>query len=275
MSWWRSAAREEPQAAFTLEKRGSARILRILPHDGLIGTDAGEMDRLFKVLRLSYYSGFNVLLILVPPDALAPENAETLWRAIATSGEGRTVTRDAEHGHDQECCREGNAMRRFISTVLDADTFVVCVLQGNVLFPFLGCALACDYRVVADDTVFVNRCLESGLPPAGGLPWFLARLVGHGQAAQILLERESLTAEESLELGLVNRVVPRDDLEDHALAFVDQLAERSPSGLWAAKRMLAAAHCDLQAHLEQENQVLDVCLKRRWDSRLPDMPSLR
>jgi len=194
MSWWRSDASEEPESTFTLERKGSVGILRIAPHDGLIGTDVGEMGRLFKTLRLSYYSGVNVLLIVVPPNALAPENAEMLWRAVGDTSEGSVVERDADAALALDCCREDNAMRRFISTVLEVDVFTVCALQGDILFPFLGCALACDYRVVADDTVFVNRCIESGMPPAGGLPWFLARFVGHGQAAQILLERESLTA---------------------------------------------------------------------------------
>ena len=268
MSWWRSTTLGESQSVFSLEKRGNAGILRILPHDGLIGTDVGEMDRLFKTLRLSYYSGLNVLLILVPPNALAPENAETLWRAIARHGEGGTVERDAEHGYGQECCREHNAMRRFISTVLDMDSFVVCAFQGSILFPFLGCLLACDYRIVAEDTVFVNRCIESNLPPAGGLPWFLARYTGHGQAARILLERETLTAEEALALGLVNRVVPCAELDVRAIALAEEFAERPATGLWAMKRMLAAAHGGLSAHLEREGKVLQTCLQRCGDAAL-------
>ena len=73
--------------------------------------------------------------------------------------------------------------------------------SGNVLPLFLNISLACDYRIVADNTLFQNPCLEFGLVPKGGGAFFLSKIMGGSKAYEFLLSEEDIAAEEALRLG--------------------------------------------------------------------------
>ena len=96
--------------------------------------------------------------------------------------------------------------------------------------------------------------------PSGALPWFLSRFVGHGKAFEIIFEKESLSAQEARELGLVNHVVSPDSLEQEAIAKAEWFASKPREGLVAAKRMMNAAHWCLGSCLKREEEVFARCL---------------
>lgn len=75
--------------------------------------------------------------------------------------------------------------------------FVIVAFQGEIDMEFFGLLLACNYRIAEDDTVFINRFLELGIPPGAALPWLLPRNVGCARTVATLLEGERLTAWQS------------------------------------------------------------------------------
>ena len=123
-------------------------------------------------------------------------------------------------------------------------------MEGECDFFFLGAALACDYRIVTDETVFVNRFFESEVTP-GLLPWFLVRFVGQGRAAQLLLRTRSLDADAAHELGLVDEVTSSDNLDSVALDVTERFAAKPANALRAIKKSLAASFEDLGTYLDR------------------------
>jgi enoyl-CoA hydratase len=118
---------------------------------------------------------------------------------------------------------------------------VVAALNGHALGAGLELATACDVRVCADSAKLGQPEVSLGLIPGGGGTQRLAHLVGSGQAARLVLTGDAVTAEEALRLGLVDVVVPKDQVLPKATDLAAAMARHDPEALAAAKRSLAAA----------------------------------
>jgi len=110
-----------------------------------------------------------------------------------------------------------NVVDQLILKIADLNKIVVHANSGRVISLFLNISLACDYRIIADNTVFQNPYIELGLVPKGGRPFFLSKMLGLSRAYEILLSNEDFAADEALALGIVDQVVPLNKLEDAAL----------------------------------------------------------
>lgn len=119
---------------------------------------------------------------------------------------------------------------------------VIARLQGYVLGVGLELALACDFRLAADDVQLGFPEVTIGMIPGSGGTQRLARLVGLGRAKDIVLRGRRLGAEEALALGLVTEVAPADGLDDAVDRLVDELSRHSPLALAMAKRVLNHAY---------------------------------
>jgi len=105
----------------------------------------------------------------------------------------------------------------------------------------LGFALMCwcDLRFAAAGARLTSAHGRLGLPTEFGLSWLLPRIVGLTWAADILLSSRIFAAEEGYEMGLLNAVVPLDELSDHVRAYARQLATTvAPTSLAVTKRQL-------------------------------------
>ncbi len=118
------------------------------------------------------------------------------------------------------------------------DKPVICALNGAAAGYGMDMALGCDIRIASDraklGAVFVRR----GVLPESGGTWYLPRLVGWAKAAEIAFMGDVLDAERSLELGLVNRVVPHDQLMDEVATMAARIASNAPYSVQATKRMM-------------------------------------
>src|SRR4029079_19613347 len=90
---------------------------------------------------------------------------------------------------------------------------LVAQVQGAVAGFGMSLMTACDLVVAADDAYFASAYRHVALTPDGGGSWSLPRLVGMRKAMEIMLLGERFDATEALRLGLVNKVVPRSELE--------------------------------------------------------------
>ncbi|MDA1330463.1 MAG: enoyl-CoA hydratase-related protein [Chloroflexi bacterium] len=101
----------------------------------------------------------------------------------------------------------------------------------------VGCelALACDFRVAGESADFRESWIKLGLiPPLGGM-FLLPRLIGLARARSMILTGRPVLATEAEQIGLVDQVVPDDDLEQEVLAFARMLAQLPPLGYATAK----------------------------------------
>jgi enoyl-CoA hydratase/carnithine racemase len=85
---------------------------------------------------------------------------------------------------------------------------------------------------------------KRGILPESGGTWLLPRIVGYAKAAEIAFTGRTLTAAESLDLGLVNRVVPLADLAEATAHFAAEIAENAPLATRAIKRMMRMAETE-------------------------------
>ena len=130
---------------------------------------------------------------------------------------------------------------------------VIARLEGYVLGVGLELALACDFRIAAEDVQLGFPEVTIGMIPGSGGTQRLARLVGLGRAKDIVLRGRRVGADEALSLGLVTRVVPAAELDAAVAELVEELSRHSPLALAMAKRVLNAAYeGPLQLGLELE-----------------------
>lgn len=139
---------------------------------------------------------------------------------------------------------------------------VIARLEGYVLGVGLELALACDFRLAADDVQLGLPEVTIGMIPGSGGTQRLARLVGLGRAKDIVMRGRRIHADEALALGLVTRVVPAAELDDSVAALVEELERHSPLALAMAKRVLNAAY-DGPLHLGLELEGLAYGLLRQ------------
>jgi 2-(1,2-epoxy-1,2-dihydrophenyl)acetyl-CoA isomerase len=155
-----------------------------------------------------------------------------------------------------EATRVYNAINQLILFIRSMDKLVIHADSGQVLSLFLNLSLACDYRIVSDQTVFQYPTLELGMVPKGGGIYFMNRMMGAGKTLEILLAGRDIAAKEALELGLVDRVVAHDGIEDEAVAVARMIADKPRSLIKGIKKLMVASSGGLSDFLEKENGLL-------------------
>jgi 2-oxoglutaroyl-CoA hydrolase len=119
---------------------------------------------------------------------------------------------------------------------------VLAALHGYCFGVGLELALACDFRIAAEDTQLGFPEVTIGMIPGSGGTQRLARLVGLGRAKDIVMRGRRVGAEEALALGLVTEVVAADELDAAIARLVEELSRHSPLALAMAKRVLNQAY---------------------------------
>ena len=124
------------------------------------------------------------------------------------------------------------------------DTPVICALNGGAAGYGLDIALGCDIRIAADTAKMAPGFAKRGILPESGGTWLLPRMVGYARAAEIAFTGRTLLADECLSMGLVNKVVPADQLMDHVMDMAGEIASNAPLAVRAIKRMMRAAETE-------------------------------
>ncbi len=119
---------------------------------------------------------------------------------------------------------------------------VIAKLRGYCFGVGFELALACDFRIAADDVQLALPELNLGMIPGSGGTQRLARIAGLGRAKDIVMRRRRVGAEEALAIGLVTEVVSTGELDEAVTRLVDDLAGLSPLALAMAKRVLNHAY---------------------------------
>lgn len=129
----------------------------------------------------------------------------------------------------------------------------IAALPGPAAGAGLSLALACDLRYASSSALLTTAFAKVGLAGDFGSAWFLVRLVGPARAHELLYLSPRLTADEALDLGLVNAVLPAEDLEQHALDVARRLAHGPRLALTSMKANVAlAATASLEDYMDAE-----------------------
>lgn len=131
---------------------------------------------------------------------------------------------------------------------------VIGAIEGYAVAGGLELALWCDMRVVADDAVMGVFCRRWGVPLVDGGTVRLPRLIGHSRAMDLILTGRAVAADEALQMGLANRVVPTGTALAAALALAQDIA-RFPQLCLRGDRMSAIQQWDLPFDQAMANEV--------------------
>ena len=113
----------------------------------------------------------------------------------------------------------------------------IAAIQGFCLGGGLELAMACDVRVCSDDAKLGQPEIKLGLIPGAGGTQRLPRLVGRGRAMLLNLSGEFVDAQTAYDWGLVEKVVPREELIEAALAIGRSFAAQSPHAIAVLKEL--------------------------------------
>ena len=174
--------------------------------------------------------------------ALKAAGRDDAVRAVVITGEGRAFCSGAD-------LRGGSGERAFrrvltaeyhplITAVRELPKPVIAAVNGVAAGAGMSLALACDLVYAADDARFVLAFLRIGLVPDSGLTRTLVRALGRHRAAALIFSGEPLGAAEAQAVGLVDGVVPADQLSAAVRAAAASLASGPTAAIGLAKRAI-------------------------------------
>ena len=190
-------------------------------------------------------------------DGLEQLGSDGEVRAVIVAGVGRAFCAGAdvqylsqliEAGEMDEASALVEAGRRVVRAILGMPKPVIAALNGPAAGGGANMALACDLRIASERASIGQTFNRIGLHPDWGGTYVVPRLVGPARAAELFFLAEMIDAEEAERIGLVNRVVPHDELEHEVREMASRLATKPALALALAKEALRSS---LSAGLEE------------------------
>jgi 2-(1,2-epoxy-1,2-dihydrophenyl)acetyl-CoA isomerase len=179
-------------------------------------------------------------------EAIKQAERDEAVRVVVLTGTGRAfssgadVTEMADAGGMRTPEDVGRILRtEYMPTLMRLRTMpkpVIAAMNGPAVGIGASFALACDIRIATPDAYLLEAFVNIGLAPDGGVSWLLPRLAGTGIAYEMFFSGKPLTAADAHRLGVVNRVVPADRLEEEVRDLANQLASQPRNAIAGAKR---------------------------------------
>lgn len=236
----------------------------------------------FRKVQVTVEAGGIATLLLNDPDsrnAMTPDMGEEIERAVGelradasvrvvlVTGAGQAFSAGGSLpmlARDAGLSDEGPSMqgspeqfyRRFLS-IRSVEAPTVAVINGHAIGAGLCFALGCDMRIAARDARMGMTFTRLGIHPGMGATHTLPRLVGTAVACELIFSGRVFDADEAARLGIVNRVVQRDDLGTAARTLAEEIAAAGPLAVRLAKRAIyqnVAGDLDSALALESAQQ---------------------
>jgi enoyl-CoA hydratase/carnithine racemase len=197
--------------------------------------------------RLNTISGPMLALLT---KLLIKANEDPAVRVIVLTGTGRAfcagldlvdATQGSGIGSDKQVSSVSVNidLRNTPPTVLfGLDKPTICSLNGSAAGYGMDTAMGCDIRIAGESAKMAAAFVKRGVVPESGGTWILPRLLGWAKAAELIFTGRTLSAKESLELGLVNQVVPDAELAAKTRALALEIAANAPLAVQSSKRLM-------------------------------------
>jgi enoyl-CoA hydratase/carnithine racemase len=214
----------------------------------------GHGDAHAAFLYLNRPESLNALsweMVLAFEQALAVVASDDRVRTLLITGRGRAFSAGGDLKSYMTLQRDPQKFPRFMDDIVR--TFgslrtnrvpVVALVNGVTVAGGLELLLACDFAYAAQSARIGDGHLNYGQMGGGGALSLLPRAIGPARARELLFSAELLDADKALDWGLVNRVVPDDELREAGLAFARQLATKSPAAVANAKYVMNVGFAD-------------------------------
>jgi len=184
-------------------------------------------------------------------DAIKQAERDDAVRVVVLTGSGRAfcsgadVTEMAPGAGMRTPEDVGNVLRNeYMPMLMRLRTMpkpVIAAMNGPAVGIGASYALACDIRIATPEAYILEAFINIGLAPDGGVSWLLPRLAGTGIAYEMFFTGKPLQAADAHRLGVINRIVPAERLEDEVRDLANQLASQPRQAVAAAKRAVIHA----------------------------------
>jgi enoyl-CoA hydratase/carnithine racemase len=178
-------------------------------------------------------------------DALEAADAEREVRAIVLASAGKAFCAGADLASPTGVGGEGmagiNPLYVQAVRLFSSRKPIVAAVQGAAVGAGLGLALVADFRVAAPEARFAANFVKLGFHPGFGITHTLPRVVGVQRAALMCLTGRRIKAEEALGWGLIDQMVPLDELRGAALGLAREIAEAAPLAVESTRATLRAS----------------------------------
>jgi 2-(1,2-epoxy-1,2-dihydrophenyl)acetyl-CoA isomerase len=198
--------------------------------------------------RPDVYNAFNEELSAELIDALKKTGKDESIRAVIITGSGKAFC----SGQDLQDVKkaDGNrslgdsVLRRYNPMILGIREMpkpVICRLNGVAAGAGASLAMACDIIVASDTALLVQAFANIGLVLDSGSSFFLPNLIGYHKAFEFCTLGSKVTAAEAFRLGIINKLVPLEELDNAVKEFADRYAAAAPKSMGLIKKMLNKA----------------------------------
>lgn len=224
------------------------------------------------VITLNRSAQYNVIsqeLALGLQQAIRECGSDTSVRAVVLTGSGNAFCGGGDIKFMVAAREEKRSIESFDTlfpalhgTIIEMREMpkpIVAALNGVAAGGGLGLALACDFRIASPKVNLLTAFLGIGASPDSSSSFFLPRYVGIGRATELFLRNKPVGAEEALALGLVNAVVPPEQVMAEALKLASELAQGPTAAFGRTKLLLNQSFStSLQNHLHSEAQLITI-----------------
>jgi enoyl-CoA hydratase/carnithine racemase len=182
------------------------------------------------------------------------------------AGRGFCAGADLKERRDMNADRRAAhnaAINEFVDMLARLPIPTIAVINGTALGGGCEIALACDFRLIAEDARIGLTETRIGVIPGAGGTQRLPRLIGAARALELMMTGEPVDARRAVSIGLANEVLPAEGLDARALALAQLLSTRSPLGLRVLKTLV---YQGLEKSLEEGLRLERTQLKQLLDS---------
>lgn len=202
--------------------------------------------------------------------ALREAEADDSVHCVVLRGEGNVFSAGVDLGELMAFAGDPAVLRPFRNVFLECANAceempkpVICQIHHTCVGGALEVALGCDLRIASSDSQLGLPEVRFGIIPDVGGSSRLPAVVGVGRAKELIMTGRTIDAREAERIGLVNRVVAADELEQATQTLTDELLANSPWAVGRAKRVIdASARPALAMTLEMEVAVQEYCVGR-------------
>lgn len=202
-------------------------------------------------------------------EALEHAGSDVDVRVVVIKGAGRAFCAGGDINYMMELVERRDAdeferllgsARRVLTTIRLMGKPVIASINGAAAGAGFNVALACDIRIASSDATFSQAFSKIGLHPDWGGTYFLPRIVSTNIACEMVFLGDSINAQRAYELGIINRVVAPEDLEEETRKLAQRLSATPPIAIAAAKRSIYMSDKEtLEAMLQQELEAQMEC----------------
>lgn len=207
-------------------------------------TEIKDNIGIIKINRPQQLNALNIETIHELNDLIHLWSKDDKIKVVIITGEGKSFVAGADIAEMKDMTKQqaidfSEMGQKVFSLIESQEKPVIACVNGFALGGGCELAMACDIKVASDKAKFGQPEVNLGVIPGFAGTQRLARMVGTAKAKELILTGEIIDAQTALSIGLVNQVVPHDNLLDQTFKMAQKIASKGPTAVRLAKKVIS------------------------------------